>query len=154
MHACHTQDKSKWMGKGVEKAIHNINAIIAPAVIAKSIDPVNQRELDAFLVALDGTEDKSKLGANAILGVSMAATKAGAAAKGVPLYRHIADLAGNKDVLLPVPVNNLHLHSIALHSHGVTSDLHACTCRRLTRRRSTSSTAGRTRATSWPCRSS
>jgi len=56
---------------------------------------------------LDGTENKEKLGANAILGVSLAVTKAGAAAKGVPLYRHIADLAGKKDVLLPVPAFNI-----------------------------------------------
>jgi len=100
-------DKTKWLGKGVLKAIENINAIIAPAVVAKGLDPVDQRGLDNFLLALDGTENKSKLGANAILGVSMAATKAAAAAKGVPLYRHIADLAGIKDVVLPVPAFNV-----------------------------------------------
>ena len=58
-------------------------------------------------MSLDGTADKSNLGANAILGVSMAATKAASAAKGVPLYRHIADLAGHKSVLLPVPAFNV-----------------------------------------------
>lgn len=61
------------------------------------------------MLKMDGTENKSKYGANAILGISMAATKAGAAAKGMPLYRHIADIAGNKDVLLPVPVRALQL---------------------------------------------
>lgn len=56
---------------------------------------------------LDGTENKSKLGANAILGVSLAVAKAGAASKGVPLYQHLADLAGNKQVILPVPALNV-----------------------------------------------
>ena len=59
------------------------------------------------MLELDGTENKTKLGANAILGVSLAVCKAGAAHKGVPLYRHIADLAGNKDVILPVPAFNV-----------------------------------------------
>jgi enolase len=68
---------------------------------------LHQEELDKFMIELDGTDNKGKLGANAILGVSMAACKAGAAEKGVPLYRHIADLAGNKDVLLPVPAFNV-----------------------------------------------
>jgi len=100
-------DKSKWLGKGVLKAVANVNDVIAKAVVAKGIDPVNQRELDEFLLSLDGTDTKSNLGANAILGVSMAATKAAAAHKGVPLYRHIADLAGNKNVILPVPAFNV-----------------------------------------------
>ena len=59
------------------------------------------------MLELDGTENKTKLGANAILGVSLAVCKAGAAHKGVPLYRHIADLAGNKEVILPVPAFNV-----------------------------------------------
>merc|ERR1712117_836277 len=70
-------------------------------------DPVEQEKIDQLMLALDGTENKSKLGANAILGVSMAVCKAGAAHKGVPLYRHIADLAGVKDVLMPVPCLNV-----------------------------------------------
>ena len=60
-----------------------------------------------YFSQLDGTENKSKLGANAILGVSLAVCKAGASQKGVPLYRHIADLAGNSDVILPVPAFNV-----------------------------------------------
>jgi enolase len=98
-------DKSKYLGKGVSKAVNNVNEIIAPAVLGK--DVTDQKALDAFMIELDGTENKEKLGANAILGVSLAACKAGAAAKGVPLYRHIADLAGKKDVLLPVPAFNV-----------------------------------------------
>lgn len=91
-------------GKGVSKAIGNINTVIGPAVVSKQLDPADQKAFDDFLLQLDGTENKSKLGANAILAVSMAGAKAAAAAKGVPLYRHIADLAGHKNVVMPVPV--------------------------------------------------
>lgn len=59
------------------------------------------------MIKLDGTENKSKFGANAILGVSLAVAKAGAAKKGVPLYKHLADLAGNNDIVLPVPAFNV-----------------------------------------------
>jgi enolase len=100
-------DGKEYHGKGVSKAIANINDIIAPAVVAQQLDPVDQTAFDQFLLDLDGTENKTKLGANAILGVSMAATKAAAVAKGVPLYRHIADLAGHsgsQKLVLPVPV--------------------------------------------------
>jgi len=100
-------DKKVHHGKGVLKAISNVNTIIAPAVVAKGFDPAQQKDLDAFLLALDGTPNKNHLGANAILGVSMAAAKAAAAAKKVPLYQHIADLAGNKGVVLPVPAFNV-----------------------------------------------
>ncbi len=68
---------------------------------------VHQEEIDNFMINLDGTDNKGKLGANAILGVSMAVCKAGAAEKGVPLYKHIADLAGNTHILLPVPAFNV-----------------------------------------------
>uniref|UniRef100_A0A0X3Q4I4 Enolase n=1 Tax=Schistocephalus solidus TaxID=70667 RepID=A0A0X3Q4I4_SCHSO len=102
------QIKSDYMGLGVLKAVENVNKIIAPALLQKQFSPSNQEEIDMFMVnELDGTENKSKLGANAILGVSLAMCKAGAAEKGVPLYRHIADLAGNKDVILPVPAFNV-----------------------------------------------
>ncbi len=70
-------------------------------------DVTKQEELDDFLIKLDGNENKKVLGANAILGVSMAAAKAAAAFKGVPLYRHLADLAGNKEIRLPVPAFNV-----------------------------------------------
>jgi enolase len=101
-------DKSKWGGKGVLKAVEHVNKIIAPAVIEKNIDVKDQSTLDEFLISLDGTPNKSKLGANAILGVSLAVAKAGAAEKGVPLYAHISDLAGTKKpYVLPVPFMNV-----------------------------------------------
>ncbi|RMZ77095.1 hypothetical protein DV737_g4551, partial [Chaetothyriales sp. CBS 132003] len=101
-------DKSKWGGKGVTKAVDNINKIIGPKVIEKKIDPTDQTALDKFLIELDGTENKTNLGANAILGVSLAFAKAGAAQKGVPLYAHVSDLAGTKKpYVLPVPFMNV-----------------------------------------------
>lgn len=101
------KDPSRFLGKGVLKAVQNINEIIGPALISKNIDVTKQSEVDKIMIDLDGTENKSKLGANAILGVSLAVCKAGAAQKGVPLYRHIADLAGNADVILPCPALNV-----------------------------------------------
>lgn len=98
-------DKTKYLGKGVLKAVENINAIIAPAL--KGSNPLQQKDLDEKMKELDGTENKGKLGANAILAVSMAICKAGAAEKDVPLYQHIADLAGNKKLVLPVPAFNI-----------------------------------------------
>lgn len=86
-------DKKHFLGKGVDKAVSNVNDIIAPKIIG--FDVTKQAEIDKFMIDLDGTENKGKLGANAILGVSLAVCKAAAAFKGVPLYRHIADLAGN-----------------------------------------------------------
>jgi len=94
-------------GKGVLKAVENVNKEIGPALIAENFLETNQTGIDDFMLKLDGTENKSKFGANAILGVSLAVCKAGAAKKGVPLYRHIADLAGNDDVILPVPAFNV-----------------------------------------------
>ena len=79
-------------GKGVQNAIKNVNEIIAPKLKGK--DPENQKEIDELMIKLDGTENKNKLGANAILAVSIAVCCAGAAAKKIPLYKHIADLAG------------------------------------------------------------
>merc|ERR1712212_738752 len=101
------KDKAKWHGKGVIKAVDNVNKVIAPALIEANVDPVDQTAIDEMMLKLDGTENKNNLGANAILGVSMAVCKAGAAHKGVPLYRHIADLAGVKDVVMPVPALNI-----------------------------------------------
>jgi len=101
------KDPKRFMGKGVLKAVNNVNSIIGPELISKNIDVTRQDEVDQLMLAMDGTENKSKLGANAILGVSLAVCKAGAAHKGVPLYRHIASLAGNKDVIMPVPAFNV-----------------------------------------------
>lgn len=99
--------KTEYMGKGVNQAVKNVNEIIAPALLKENFSVVNQEQIDRFMLALDGTKNKSKLGANAILGVSIAVCKAGAAAKGVPLYRHIADLAGHKEIIMPVPAFNV-----------------------------------------------
>lgn len=99
--------KSEYHGKAVLKAVSNVNDVIAPALVGKDLDVSNQTAIDQMMLALDGTENKAKLGANAILGVSLAVCKAGAAHKGVPLYRHIADLAGNSQLVLPVPAFNV-----------------------------------------------
>ncbi|XP_040590849.1 alpha-enolase [Mesocricetus auratus] len=100
-------DKTRYMGKGVSKAVEHINKTIAPALVSKKLNVVEQEKIDKLMIEMDGTENKSKFGANAILGVSLAVCKAGAAEKGVPLYRHIADLAGNPEVILPVPAFNV-----------------------------------------------
>jgi len=101
------EDKNNYHGKAVSKAIANINTIIAPELLKAGIEVTQQEEIDQFMINLDGTENKSKLGANAILGVSLAVCKAGAAKRGIPLYKHLADLAGNKDIILPVPAFNV-----------------------------------------------
>ncbi|HOT73801.1 MAG TPA: phosphopyruvate hydratase [Anaerohalosphaeraceae bacterium] len=95
--------KSKrYLGKGVLKAVKNVNEIIAPEILG--MDAADQIELDEFLCKLDGTANKGKLGANAILGVSLAAAKAAAASCGLPLYRYIGGCNAN---LLPVPMMNI-----------------------------------------------
>lgn len=99
---------SSWSGKGVTLAVSNVNDIIAPSLLSSSIDLKDQRSIDKFLNDLDGTSNKSRLGANAILGVSIAICKAAAAEKGVPLYRHLADIVGIKEpYILPVPFFNV-----------------------------------------------
>ena len=101
-------DKARYLGKGVRTAVAHVNGEIAQAVIGKTLD---QRDLDSILVTLDGTPSKSRLGANATLGVSMAMARAAAAAAGVPLYAHFAALAGraasDAPYLLPVPMMNI-----------------------------------------------
>jgi enolase len=100
-----------FMGKGVQKAVDNVNNIIGPALVGK--DPTDQSGIDNFMVQkLDGTQNewgwcKQKLGANAILAVSLAVCKAGAGVLKKPLYQHIADLAGNKELIIPVPAFNV-----------------------------------------------
>ncbi|CAK7216434.1 phosphopyruvate hydratase [Sporothrix curviconia] len=101
-------DKEKWAGKGVLTAVKNVNEVIGPAIIKEGLDVKDQSKVDKFLIDLDGTPNKTKLGANAILGVSLAIAKAGAAEKGVPLYAHVSDLAGTKKpYVLPVPFMNV-----------------------------------------------
>ncbi|KAG9338993.1 hypothetical protein JZ751_024391 [Albula glossodonta] len=100
-------DKFRYLGKGVKQAVEHVNKDIAPVLIESKLSVVEQEKIDNLMLELDGTENKSMFGANAILGVSLAVCKAGAVEKGVPLYRHIADLAGNKHVILPVPAFNV-----------------------------------------------
>ena len=95
-------DKSRWGGKGVSKAVQAVNGEIAEAAVG--LDAEDQARLDAALIALDGTENKGRLGANAILGVSLATAKAAADALGLPLYRYVGGVDAN---LLPVPMMNI-----------------------------------------------
>ncbi len=95
-------DKSRWLGKGVGEAVDAVNGEIADALLG--LEAEDQGEIDAALIALDGTENKARLGANAILGVSLAVAKAAADARGLPLYRYVGGLSAN---LLPVPMMNI-----------------------------------------------
>ena len=95
-------DKSRYLGKGVLKAVKNVNEIIAPQVVGK--DPKEQKSIDSFMIDLDGTENKAKLGANAMLGVSLAVAKAGAQDVGMPVFLYL----GGKDARrLPIPFFNI-----------------------------------------------
>ncbi|GGC85513.1 phosphopyruvate hydratase [Halopseudomonas salina] len=99
-------DKSRYMGKGVLKAVANINGPIRELLVGR--DATDQAGLDRAMIDLDGTENKATLGANAILAVSLAAAKAAAQAKGIPLYAHIADLNGTPgEYSMPVPMMNI-----------------------------------------------
>lgn len=95
-------DKKNYMGKGVLKAVENVNEIIAPELIGYSV--FDQKGIDQLMIDLDGTKNKSKLGANAILGVSLAVAKAAADETGQPLYRYIGGVGANT---LPVPMMNI-----------------------------------------------
>src|SRR3954454_6067027 len=101
-------DKNRYMGKGVQKAVAHVNGEIAAALRGQ---PLDQRAVDAQLIALDGTSTKSRLGANALRGVSRAVPRAAAAAEGKPLYEHFAQLSGRatgpEPFLLPVPMMNI-----------------------------------------------
>ena len=100
-------DSTRYGGKGVRKAVGHVNGEIAQALRGRELD---QRSIDAALLGLDGTPTKSRLGANALLSVSMAAARAGAAASGVPLYQHLAHLSGKPadgQYVLPVPMMNI-----------------------------------------------
>jgi enolase len=96
----------RYMGKGVTKAVENVNTALAEAIMG--MDPADQRAIDDKMISVDGTPNKGNMGANAILGVSLAASKAGAAAVGVPLWQHYANIAGNPvPDTLPVPCFNV-----------------------------------------------
>lgn len=99
-------DKSRYLGKGVLKAVNNINTTIKHLLVGK--DAENQRALDQLMIDTDGTDNKGTLGANAILAVSLAAAKAVAIEKGIPLYQHIADINGTPgQYTMPVPMMNI-----------------------------------------------
>ena len=98
-------DASRYLGKGVTTAVANINGELASALVGREGD---QREIDRAMISLDGSENKGRLGANAILGVSMALARAAAAAASTPLYRHVAALyGGGRGLSLPVPMLNI-----------------------------------------------
>ena len=95
-------DKTRWLGKGVEAAVQAVNSEIAEEVLG--LDAEDQADLDRAMIDLDGTENKGRLGANAILGVSLAAAKAAADARGLPLYRYVGGVNAH---VLPVPMMNI-----------------------------------------------
>jgi enolase len=97
-------DGRKYLGKGVLKAVENVNKLITSKVRGKKFD---QESLDSFLIKLDGTKNKSKLGANAILGVSLAFARASAGAERLPLYKYFKNISKTKSVLMPVPMMNI-----------------------------------------------
>ena len=98
-------DKNRYYGKGVLKAVNNVNKVISKKIIG--LDCRKQRQIDNILIELDGTENKSKLGANAILAVSMAVCVAGSMSRSKTLYRHIQELSNSKKIILPVPQMNV-----------------------------------------------
>nr|BAN20388.1 enolase [Riptortus pedestris] len=100
-------DKTKYHGKGVSTAVCNINEKIGPELLKSGLKVTQQKDIDCFLLKLDGTDNKKNLGANAILGVSLAICKAGAAEKNLPLYKYIAEISGNSNIVLPVPAFNV-----------------------------------------------
>ncbi|KIM28101.1 hypothetical protein M408DRAFT_9009 [Serendipita vermifera MAFF 305830] len=102
-------DKSNYVGKGVSKAVKNVNDIIAPALIQSGLTVTQQKEIDALLIKLDGSPNKGTLGANAILGVSIAVAEAGAAQSGLPLYAWLGKLAGHEGekMTMPCPAFNV-----------------------------------------------
>jgi enolase len=97
-------DPSRYLGKGVKKAVSHVNGEIANAILGREAD---QRAVDRVMIDLDGTPNKGRLGANAILGASMALVRASAQAERVPLYEHLAGLYGGAEFVLPVPMMNI-----------------------------------------------
>lgn len=103
-------DASVFQGNGVLKACANVNELLGPQIVESGLDPAHDlKKIDELMIKLDGTDDKSKLGANAILGVSMAAARAGAAARGIELYEFLAGQSGSTqaDYVMPVPFMNV-----------------------------------------------
>lgn len=98
-------DPDRYLGKGLRKAIENIQRLIAPA--ARGLNAGNQEAFDETIIRLDGTENKSRLGANAILGVSLAVARAAAQSRNIPLYQHLSELSPGQTPLLPIPLMNV-----------------------------------------------
>jgi len=98
-------DNTRYLGKGVLTAVANVNGPIAALLIGRSA--LDQRSIDKAMIEADGTDNKATFGANAILAVSLATAKAAAQAQKLPLYQHIANLAGNSDLSMPVPMMNI-----------------------------------------------
>ncbi|MCY4312463.1 MAG: phosphopyruvate hydratase, partial [Gammaproteobacteria bacterium] len=98
-------DKSRYLGKGVQTAVDNIQSLIQPELWGINVS--DQQRIDSCLVELDGTEVKSRLGANAILAVSMAAAHAAANVAKVPLFQYLGELSGNHEYTLPIPQMNI-----------------------------------------------
>jgi len=98
-------DAARYLGKGVLKAVANVNGPIRSLLLGR--DAGAQRELDAAMIAADGTDNKAKFGANAVLAASLAVAKAAAQARGVPLYQHIASINGTSELSMPVPMMNI-----------------------------------------------
>ncbi|RLA60418.1 MAG: phosphopyruvate hydratase [Gammaproteobacteria bacterium] len=98
-------DSTRYMGKGVRNAVGHINGPIRDLLLGA--DATAQRELDGAMIEADGTDNKAKFGANAILAVSLAAARAAAQARNIPLYQHIADINGTSDFTMPVPMMNI-----------------------------------------------
>jgi len=95
----------RYSGKGVQQAVKNVNDVISKKVVG--MNPEDQSSVDKIMIELDGTENKEKLGANAILGVSLAVCQAGAASKNIPLYEHLQHLSSTSSLSLPVPQLNV-----------------------------------------------
>ena len=114
-------DKSLYHGKSVFNAVKNVNDIIGPELIKSGLKVTEQKAIDDFMLKLDGTENKSKLGANAILGVSLAVCKAGAAELGIPLYRFVCHLAvwwlNSVSIDESIKVDSYHLMTYSRSTH-------------------------------------
>ncbi len=98
-------DKSRYLGKGVKNAVSNVNSSIRSALIDKDVS--QQAQIDEIMIQLDGTENKEKLGANAMLAVSLATAKAAALSQRLPLHQYIANLRGQTALTMPVPMMNI-----------------------------------------------
>jgi enolase len=111
-------DPKRYNGKGVSKAVDNVNSVLGPAVYGK--DPTRIEQIDGILISIDGTENKSKYGANAILAVSIAACKAGALANNLPLYRWVSEIAKSNglEVKLHIPTPEFNMINGGLHGAG------------------------------------